>query len=272
MKKLIALLFFLVCYNQSGIAIENPRAGARALALSDAFISFSDTWSTFHNQAGLASLSSVSGAVFYSSKFGLKELSQMAGSVVLPTKTGVFGFGYSQFGTGQFKETKLGITFAKKLAAGISAGMQIDYLSSLFPENNRAKGFVTFEGGILYEASEKMTLGVHVFNPLYLGIETLTGKVKMPISFRTGANYRFSEFLLMCFELEKDSGNGLIFKIGTEFLPVRNLAIRFGFSGKPFAYTAGIGYQFGKISTDIGFSYFGNLGFAPSVSIQYDLK
>jgi hypothetical protein len=272
MRRFIALLSFFICFIDNGKAIENPRAGARALALSDAFVSFTDTWSTFHNQAGLASFVSVSGSVFYTSKFGLKEFSQMAGSFVLPTKTGVFGLGYSQFGTGQFKENKFGIAFAKKLSSEVSAGIQIDYLSSLFPENKRAKGFVTFEGGILYESSEKLNLGVHIFNPFHLGFETLTGKVKMPVTFRTGANYRFSEFLLMCFELEKNSENNLILKTGTEFLPLRNLAIRFGFSGKPFAYTAGIGYQYGKISTDIGFSYHGVLGFTPSVSIQFKLK
>jgi hypothetical protein len=272
MRKCTALLFVLICLVQIGTALENQRAGARSVALAEASVTFSDVWSTFHNQAGLASLEKISGAVFYSSKFGLKELSQMAGSVVLPTKTGVFGLGYSQFGTGGFKETKLGLAFAKKLNDRFSAGIQVDYLSMLFPENKRAKGFATFEAGLLYKVSEKLNFGAHIFNPVHGGLESLNGKIRMPVSFRTGASYRFSEILMICLELEKNSGNNLVLKTGTEFLLLQNLTIRFGFYGKPFAYTAGIGYRFGKISTDIGFSYFGNLGITPSVSIAFDLK
>jgi hypothetical protein len=47
--------------------------------------------------------------------------------------------------------------------------------------------------------------------------------------------------------------------------------LRFGVSGKPVTYTAGIGFQTRKIVTDIGFSYHGNLGITPSFSIQFNL-
>jgi hypothetical protein len=60
-------------------------------------------------------------------------------------------------------------------------------------------------------------------------------------------------------------------KSGLEFSPVKNFALRFGVSGKPVNYSAGIGFQTGKIVTDIGFSYHGNLGLTPSVSIQFIL-
>jgi hypothetical protein len=201
----------------------------------------------------------------------LKELSQMAGAFILPTQTGVFGLDYSQFGTGSFKETKFGLSFAKKLGSRLSAGLQIDYMALLLPENEQAKGFVTFEGGVLYEASGKLRFGAHIFNPIHGGIETLTGEIKTPVIFRAGVGYNFSESLLTSLELEKGTGNNLILKGGVEFLPLKNLIFRFGFYGKPFAYTAGMGYRFGRISTDIGFSYHGNLGLSPSVSISFDI-
>jgi len=271
MKKWVPLIVFFF----SGIhliAQENHGAGARALAFSDAYISLSDPWSTFHNQAGLAALESISAAVFYSSKFQVKELAQMAGTAIVPTKSGVFGFSFSQFGTGSYKETKTGLAFAKKLSPRISAGIQFDYLSELFPENKRAKGFVTFEGGIIYKAGNQLSLGAHVFNPLHLGIKTLNGEERMPITFRAGGNYHFYEMVQVCFEIEKSTEADYLVKAGTEFIPAKDMAIRFGVSGKPLAYTAGFGYRVGRLSTDIGFHYHGNLGITPAVSIGYDIK
>ena len=71
MKKIVTLLSILTCCYVS--AIENPKGGARALAMSDAAIAISDIWGTFHNQAGLAKIQNLSTAVFYSSKFNIKE-------------------------------------------------------------------------------------------------------------------------------------------------------------------------------------------------------
>lgn len=272
MKKIIAITLFLHLLSFfSSYAIENQFAGARAIALSNAYISFYDTWGTFHNQAGLTATTSISAGMHFESRYLVDELSLVAGNVVLPTSSGVFALSFSQFGTGSFKENKLGLAYAKQFSGKFSAGIQFDYLLSLMPENERAKGFATLEGGIIYQPVSGLFLGAHIFNPIEGGIETLSGTNKAPTTFRLGGNYSFPEFVLICFEVEKSSGYYPIFKAGIEFLPIENLAIRFGVSGKPFAYTAGIGYKFGKIITDIGFHYHGNLGLTPAISMQFQL-
>jgi hypothetical protein len=252
-------------------AAENYPAGARALSLSNAFVSVSDTWSTFHNQAGLAGLESFSAGVFYESRFMVDELSHVAGSLVIPVSAGTFGFSFSQFGKGTYKEHKVGLAFAKSLTKKISAAIQLDYLSERYPENERARGFATFEAGVVYAATNELFLGAHIFNPIQGGIKTPEGLQKMPAAFRFGGHYQFPKMVLLIFEAEKNFENPLLFKSGIEFSPVKNMALRFGVSGKPVAYTAGIGFQTGKITTDIGFSYHGNLGLTPSVSIQFEL-
>ena len=264
------LIFFGICVPT--FSIDNCPTGARSLALSHASVSFSDVWSTFHNQAGLTGVNNLSAGFFYESKFQIDELSLMSGSLVFPTSSGAFGLSFFQFGKGNFKENKFGLAFAKQLAKNFSVGIQIDYLSQIFPENSRAKGFVTFEGGVIYSASENLILGAHVFNPLNGGIETLTGKQKVPAVFRLGGQYHFDKMVLVVFEAEQDTKNPLLLKAGIEFQPVENLGLRFGISGRPFRYTTGLGYTFGKITTDIGFSYHGNLGITPSVSLQFALK
>jgi hypothetical protein len=269
-NKICFLIFFIfVCHGAD--SAENYPSGARALSLSNAFVSISDTWSTFHNQAGLAGLESFSAGVFYESRFMVDELSHTAGSLVIPIKSGTFGISFSQFGKGTYKEHKIGLAFAKSLSKKISAAIQLDYLSERFPENERAAGFATFEAGIVYAATEELFLGAHIFNPIQGGIKTPEGVQKMPAVLRIGGHYQFPKMVLLIFETEKNFENPLLFKSGLEFSPVKNLALRFGVSGKPVAYTAGIGFQTGKITTDIGFSYHGNLGITPSVSIRFAL-
>ncbi|TNF42055.1 MAG: hypothetical protein EP310_06465 [Bacteroidetes bacterium] len=199
------------------------------------------------------------------------ELSRVAGSLVIPVKAGNFGVSFSQFGKGTYKEHKIGLAFAKSLTKKISAAIQLDYLSERFPENERAAGFATFEAGIVYAATEELFLGAHIFNPIQGGIKTPEGIQKMPAAFRIGGHYQFPKMVLLIFETEKNFENPLLFKSGLEFSPVKNLALRFGVSGKPVAYTTGIGFRTGKITTDIGFGYHGNLGLTPSVSVQFAL-
>jgi len=268
MKKKLTCLFILAFTFTISFSGENYPAGARALSLSNAIVSLSDTWSTFHNQAGLAGLENFSAGFFYESRFMIDELSHVAGSLVIPVKAGTFGVSFSQFGKGTYKEHKVGLAFAKSLTKKLDAAIQLDYLSERYPENENASGFSTFEAGVVYTATDDLFFGAHIFNPIQGGIRTLEGIQKMPAIFRFGGHYQFPKMVMLMLETEKDTENPFLIKSGLEFSPTKNLALRFGVSGKPVKYTAGIGFQTGKITTDIGFSYHGNLGLTPSVSIQ----
>jgi hypothetical protein len=270
MKKITILLLF-ISFSIPCFPAENYPSGARALALSNAFVSVSDPWDTFHNQAGLARLEDFSAGVFYESRFMVDELSHVAGTFVAPVKTGTFGFSFSQFGKGTYKEHKVGLAFAKKLTKKLDAAIQLDYLSTRFPENGNAFGFATFEAGVIYAATNDLFLGIHIFNPISKGFELPEGTQKMPAVIRFGGHYQFPKMVLVTFETEKTSDNPFLIKSGIEFSPIENLALRFGVSGKPVNYTAGIGYSIGKLTTDIGFGYHGNLGLTPAVSIQIAL-
>ncbi len=271
MRISLLTLSILIAGFSVSYSIENYPTGARSRALSNAFISVSDTWSTFHNQAGIAGLHNFSVGFYYESRFMIEELSLVAGTFVLPIKSGSLGLSFFQFGHGAFKEHKFGLAFAKSLSEKFSAGIQLDYLSQLFPENNRAKGFATFEAGIIYTPNNNLFLGAHVFNPVSGGIETPEGKLKMPVVFRIGGHYMFGEMVMFITEFQHDTKNPAIIKTGIEFSPVQNLSIRFGVSGKPFNYSTGLGYKLGRLSADIAFGYHGNLGLTPSVSVQFEL-
>lgn len=251
---------------------QNYTGGARSVALSNAFVSISDTWSTFHNQATLAEIQNFSAGIFYESKYGIDEFALAASSVVLPTSAGTFGLSFYQFGKGTFKEHKIGFAYAKQLSERLNAAVQFDYFSQHMPENADAFSFLTFELGGTCTINEQITLGIHSFNPVKSGFNYPEEKMKLPAVYRIGAHYAFDEHVLVSLETQKESDRDAMVKSGLEFMPLQNLALRFGISGRPVQYTAGLGYYFKNISTDIAFSYHGNLGFTPSVSIHYQLR
>ena len=137
-------------------------------------------------------------------------------------------------------------------------------------ENEKATGFATFEAGVIFNATDNLIFGTHIFNPINGGFKTAEGVQKMPFIFRLGGHYEFYENVLLILETEKTATNPLAIKSGLEFSPVDFLALRVGVSGKPVSYTAGIGFKTGKITTDIAFGYHGNLGITPSFSIQFN--
>jgi len=271
MKKPLVTLLLLIIGISYVSALENHPLGARSLALSHAFVSITDPWSTFHNQAGISEIERFTAGIFYESKFMIDELSLTAGTIILPVRSGSFGISFFQFGKADFKENKLGITYAKQLTDNLHAGVQFDYFSNRFPENRKAFDFVTVEAGFIYSPGKKLFIGGHVFNPVSNGFNTLEGKQKASTIFRFGGHYQFDDMVLITVESQKDVKNPLLLKSGIEFFPVPNLALRFGLSGKPMNYTSGLGYTFRNITTDFGFSYHGNLGITPSVSIQIKL-
>lgn len=272
MRKPFFILLAYFTISACTASSQNNLAGARSIALSNAFISISDTWSTFHNQASLAELKNKSVGVFYESKYGIDEFALKASSIVLPFKTGTIGISFYQFGEGDFKNNRLGFAYARQLSERLNTALQFDYLAQRMPENSNTFSFLTFEIGATYKLAERITLGAHTYNPVKNGYNYPGITSKLPAIYRLGAHYAFKQQVLVSVETQKESNRSLVVKSGLEFMPVQNLALRFGVSGRPVQYTAGIGYIFKNISTDIAFSYHGNLGLSPSVSIQYSFK
>jgi hypothetical protein len=266
------LTAILILFGASGLtAIENHSSGARTFALSNAVVSISDTWSTFHNQATLTGISTFTAGVYYESRFLTEELSLAAGTLVLPIKSGVFGFSYSQFGKGTYKENKTGLAFAMMLSEKLGASVQFDYFALRMPENENALGFVTFETGLVYHLNKNLHFGAHLFNPVKAGFETSEGKQEMPFTLRLGTHYSFPGNVLISFEAGKTGDYKWVCRSGLEFEPVKNFILRAGVSGRPINITTGIGFRTGKIISDIGFGYHANLGITPAVSIQFEL-
>lgn len=263
----VAVIFLLFIPRVFGIS--NYPAGARSAALSHATVSLSDCWSSFNNQAGIASLKSICSGIYHESRFGIEELSYTAATVSVPLKHTTASISISQFGKGIYKEQKFGLALAKRLSNRISAGIQLDYFLKTMPEVDRPYSLATAEAGFLLAPSDHMMVGIHLFNPVRQGYNTLTGKYKMPSIIRIGAHQRLNESVLIAAEAYKLSQFPPEVRTGIEFFPAESLVLRFGASGRPFRYSAGAGFLYNKLSVDIGFAYQDIIGLTPSVSLQF---
>ena len=271
MKKPFQILAFLLFGFLSVSATDNYRGGARSRALSNALVSVTDPWSTFHNQATLANYNRFSAGIFYESMYLIDELSLAAGTVVLPAVGGTLGLSFYQLGEGTYKESKAGLAYSKRLSKKLNAAVQFDYFHTRFPENEKGSSFPTFELGMSYQATRELTLGLHLFNPIKNGFRTQYQRQKTAAIIRFGGHYQFQDKALLALEIEKNSAQNAQIKSGLEFTPLENFAVRLGVSGRPLQLSAGIGYSFSKIVTNIGFSYHETLGITPSVALNYQL-
>jgi hypothetical protein len=265
------ILFFILLFVIPGntVAFDNRIPGARSTALSQAVVALPGIEALFHNQAGITSITKLTLSLSFESPWLLKELSLLSFGIVVPSKAGTFGNMFYQFGTGVYRENKVGLGYSKKLSDKLAASLWFDYFSQLLPENRESFSLMTFEAGILYGNPGKWLWGIHIFNPLRVQMNYLAGKESVPWTLRTGCSWLISSWLTSCNEIEKRGGVPVSLKTGIEFSPYPNFSIRAGVSGAPVKFTGGVGFHAGKLTIDIAFSYHGTLGYSPSIGIQF---
>ena len=267
----ITLLFFFsfssfFLYGQNGSTYSN---GARSIAMGNTGINFTDINSLLTNQAGLADIKTTSFLIAADRRFALTDLNNLTAGFALPTQSGTFGVSINYFGFDLYNETKVGLTYARKLMDKLSIGIQFDMLNTRIPEYG-SKSLFTFEVGLQSELSENLTLGFHLFNPVKL--ETVEGEY-LPTVIQGGISYSPTQKVLFNVELEKDIDFPFTIKSGIEYEMVDNFWLRVGFSTAPTSVSFGIGYLMTNgLRLDIASNYHQELGFTPGVSLGFDLK
>lgn len=251
-------------------AADNYLLGARASALGNSAVTLSDVWASSHNQAALAELKNSSAGIFFDNRFLLSELSIKGFAFALPVKSsGVFSVSATYFGYNLYNEQKAGLAFAKKLGNKISIGIQLDYLSTYIADDYGSRSTFAAEAGILAEPFDKLKIGVHVFNPTSAKLAAYDDE-RIPVIFRLGMSYSFSEKVLLCAETEKDISYAASFKAGIEYHPVEQLYLRGGIASDPLLSSFGFGLKLKSFKLDFSSSFHQTLGFTPQLAITYD--
>ncbi len=271
MKHLLFLFTFSTFLAGNNFASNgNYIIGARAAGMGNITSVTSGFWSAQNNQAGLANYKNISAGIYYENRFMIKALGLKAVGFVLPTKSGVFGLSYSNFGYSLYNENKIGLAYAKSFGENISAGIQLDYLLTHIDDDFKDKGVVTFEAGFQAKLTKDICVGVHVFNPVNAKINDYNNE-RIPAVFKLGISYLISKKILCLLEIEKVTAQKPTIKTGMEYKILEKAYVRMGFMSDPVTFTFGFGFKIKKLKFDMASSYHQVLGFSPKVSAIYDL-
>jgi hypothetical protein len=274
--KIIRLLLLCIMFltSMSGLRAQkdNCPLGARSAALGNASVTLNDFWSVHNNQAGMAFYNEMAVGVYGENRFLMKELTQGAIAFILPVKkAGVFGLNYNFFGYSQYNESKVGLAYAMAFSNKISGGVQLDYIRSYIAENYGSTNIFTFELSLQAKIIKNLVFGVHVFNPIHVKMSKYSDE-RVPVIFRAGLSYSFSDKALIAIETEKDINQKAQFRMGVEYHLVKPVYLRIGIGTSPFTNSFGVGLEFGNFKADISASRHQVLGFSPQISMVYSFK
>ncbi len=263
---LVSILFTTVCgFSQTS---DFP-IGARSAGMANASVTLTDIWAVHHNQAALVGLEQAGVAAYYENRFLLSNLNLQGATAVLPTpKAGVFGLTYARFGNNLYNQSRYSLAYGKRLWKFLSVGLQLSYLNTHIEENYGDRHSFIAEIGLLSQVTPKFRIGFHAFNLTRTKLADAYSE-RVPMNFRLGAQYDFSEKVKVAIEAEKDLELPAVFKAGIEYYPAKIFAIRVGVGTQPFHADFGLGLKLKNLHFDIAGSVHPVLGFSPKASLAY---
>src|SRR3954469_20842986 len=110
MKK-YCLTFFFLCFTDFLFAGGgNIPVGARSSAVANASVCYTDLWSAFNNQAGLASIRKFTGGIYFENRFGMSELGIKSFAFGIPAgESAAIALSGTYFGYSLYNEKKIGL-------------------------------------------------------------------------------------------------------------------------------------------------------------------
>jgi len=262
-----SLLFFLFYTGYGGNPFLNS-AGAGEEGMGSVCVMKTGFWPSFRNQAILAYNTSFTAGFNYENRFNLWELGTRTAGLAFPAGKTSLGIIYSHFGYSDFRRSMFGLACGMPLGENLSAGVQIDYFFEKTSGDYDPNHSVTYEAGFFFKPSEKVSVGIHIFNPVPNSLR----KTLMPTSIRAGAGIELSKVLFAGAEAEMSSGEKLIIRTGFEYEAMKKLWLRGGFSSENSSFTFGLGYLFKSLKIDLSFATHDKLGITSSASLIFIIR
>jgi hypothetical protein len=239
--------------------------------MGNASVIYSDIWSSFHNQAGLASFNKLAFGLYNESWFTDPPVGIKALLFSIPINKSTFGISLRHYSFISINEQKFGVAYSRKLSDKVAAGIQLNY-HRMHVSSYYGNGYaISAEGGIIIEPIKNFFIGAHIFNPTFSKIKRFSEEY-IPVIFRIGAGYYFSDKVNGCFEIEKYINYKPSYKTGFEYNFYRSFFLRFGGSTNPNRINGGFGFGIYDVKADIAFVYYQVFGLIPNISLSYNIK
>lgn len=264
----VSVILIFSCYTASGTDPYRLSAGASEAGTGYSCIANPGFWSSFHNQALLAGLKSLSFSLGYDNRFGIREMSTCYAGLTMPAGKTVMGAVYSHFGYSDFNRQMTGLACGLKLSENISAGIMIDYFSSKTAGKYCNRESVTCEAGLVFSNNENITAAIHIFNPVPNSIR----KTYLPSRLRAGAGITLNNSVNAGIEAEMSTGEKLNIKTGFEYNSGKKFWMRAGFCTDNASFSFGIGYLMKYAKLDLAFLTHEKLGITSSTSLIFTIR
>jgi len=267
----LTLVLFFIFFSKGFSIGDDTQIGAREVSLGNASVAIISPFSAFHNQAALAWVKKITVAIDYRQPYLIEGFASAALAFVIPTPVSNFAISLQQKGFPGYHESRFGCSMARTLGKRVSAGIQFNYFMIDFPEQGNSRGAFLIEFGVLFQTTNQLTIGFHIFNPSRASIESLNFKSNLPVSATAGialkpsANLFFASAISYCIDAPLNVRMGIEYQFSDCFF------LRGGLSGKPVRHSAGLGYKNRKFGIDFAIVHHEILGYTPSVSLALNL-
>ncbi|MEL7376599.1 MAG: hypothetical protein AAFN65_06545 [Bacteroidota bacterium] len=243
-----------------------PSAGARGRALGGAGLTFQDVYAAWSNPAGLAKLEDIGVILSGEQRYGLTELQDVGLAAALPLGGGGLGLTVSSFGFEAYRDTRLALSYGRKLFDNFRIGGEIVGLNTSV-ENYESRFNATFSLGFQIDLDRDLSIGTRLVSPMR--VEVAEGET-LPQLLGIGIGYRPTDQLLLMAEMEQEIDFLARFRFGLEYALVESFTFRAGVVTEATEISFGAEYQAAQLFR-IGLvaAYHETLGWSPGVEIVF---
>jgi hypothetical protein len=268
-RRLFIYLFFHFIANAivQGQSIQKPLAAPIARLLTYSSL-HSNPFNIGDNQATLAKINNISGAIYGEKRFALKELSLYTAALSIPTSSGNFGIKADHFGDLSYNESAVGLAYGRRLGEKLDIGVQFNYY------NFKTQGYgsassINAEGGILYHLTESLNIGFHMYNP---GGSQLgkSGEEYLPSIYSAGFGYNVSPKLYIGASIEKQEHEPLNVVGGLHYYFDNKLSACGGIGSATSTYYIGFGVLVKGLQLNVLAAMHPQLGVTPGLLLIFN--
>lgn len=269
---IIVCLFIVHQANTKVFAqIANFPTGAQNAGMAGTSVANQNAWATFNNPAMLASIEHLQAGVNYENRFLVRELGISSISAVLPTRPGVFGLAFNQFGSNLYSQSFLGLSYGRNFGERLQAGVRLDARHTRLAEHYGQRTDVSFALGFGANITNDLLLAAALFNPIRIRAAKDFDEY-IPANYRAGLAYRIESNLVITLEAEKDIRYKPSLRTGVEYRYKDIAAVRAGIGTNPLNHAFGFGFNFGSFLFDIAAVRHEVLGYSPQASVIWVSK
>ncbi len=265
--KLLILLLSILCVSPLCAQIQSGGAhSARSIALGRSGVAHIGPEGYLENvAAGLWSKDPI--AILSAQRlFSLSDVNYLGAGAQIHLDVGAIGIEVNQFGSDQYREQKIGLSYSRLLGKKIGLGIQLNYLQLSIEENGSA-GAVSAEINFLSKLTDDVSVGVHLYSPAPV---ELAEDFEIPSLFTVGAEYRLSPSILVSAEVYKDIDFPVRIRYGLAYTVREIVELRLGGSTEPSQFSFGVGVRaWSGLHIDVASNYDVRLGFSPALGLRY---